>query len=329
MLVEILERRVERGALNAGRNRAALIAKNSEVAVERAASILDHANAAAVAQRAAQVEDLGVEDLLGHFIVAAETARGHDDSLCHNVDVGFGLNADGLAVFHDDLLAACGVQEFATGFFNGVDDGGHAVVAAIAEEVARAEAVAVYVGPQRHGNAEVAHRVDRVGRARERVAQKLAVHARAREVVHIVEELVERQVFAFGRLQLGAACGGAAAHREVRGCGGRRFLAHDDGAARASEHERGHKACGACADNGDVAVLRFFAFLAGNFVGLFLGSLIGSCGLRLVGFRRARRHAHARCRRAGQKRATHEIASAHVHFHGFPPVIECGTRRIG
>ncbi len=196
VLVEVVVVLREGAAAGGGRHRAALVAEDGEVAVERAARVEHHGDARAVGQGVAQREHAGVEHLHLHVLAAQEAAGCHHHVGCHDVDALVGLQALHRAVFHDDLLAARAVQKRAARRLDGRDEGGHALFAARLKVVAGAEAVAVHVRPQRHGNAQVDHAVEGVARAGEAPAQQRAAHACAREVVHVREQGVQGDGFA-------------------------------------------------------------------------------------------------------------------------------------
>ena len=163
VLVEVLPLGREGPAVRGGRHGAALVAQNREGTVERAAGVEDHLDARAVGHGVAQREDGRVEVLLLHLGVAQEAARGDDGRLgavVHDLAVNLCLHAHGLAVLHED-----GVDGSAEGHRTAVglnvgDDGVGAVGGAGVNVVAAAEAHAVGVLPQVHGDAQLAHTVD-------------------------------------------------------------------------------------------------------------------------------------------------------------------------
>ena len=280
VLVDVVPVLSEGAAGRGRRNRAALVAEHREVAIERSTRIEYHLDARAVGKRVAQREHRRVEHLPLQVLPAQEAARAHHHVRRQHIDARVSLHAAHRAVLDKHLLATRAVQKLAACGLNGLHEGRHALFALALKIMAGAEPVAVHIGPQRHGHVEIDHRVERVARARQAVAQQRAVHACAREIVHVAEQGVERHRLALLFLQLRLASGRTPAHREVRhGC--RWGLLHNDHAlARFSQLERGHEARRSRADDAHVALLRGASLHARD--GFLRTPVRGPCGILLI-----------------------------------------------
>ena len=329
MLVDVVPVLGEGAARGGRRHRAAFVAQHGEVAVERAARVQDHVDAGAVGQRVAQRVDRRVEHLHLHVLAAQKAARAHHHVRRHDVHALVGLQALHHAILDDDLFAGRAVQKLAARGLDGLHQRRDPFFALALEVMAGAEPVAVHVGPQRHGHAQVDHRVEGVTGACHAVAQQRAVHAGAREVVHVGEQRVQRDRLAFLLLQLRLARRRTAAHREVRHGRRGRLLHDDDLLARLGQLEGSHEARRARADDDRVAFLRAAAFLARDAL-LRLRLVRGcsaafACGRGPVLLRRAagkpgtgsqRAHGAQAEKRAAVHRCVHDSAPPCCKRHG-------------
>ena len=294
---------------------AALVAQHGEVAVPSTAGIEHHVDARAIGDSAAQGEYRGVQLLDLHLLVAAEAARAHHHGRGQHVHAGVGLHARHLAVLHDDLLATGVVEEFAAVGLDVGHNGSGTTFAILHEVMAAAEAHAVGIGDKLHPDARVEHGIDGLPRMGQAVAQKRAVHAAAREVVHVGEDLIEGHRGILLGLQLGFAGRGAAAHGEVRdGRRGTRFNDYNLFTATGQVHGR-HEAGCARADNGHVALLGLGALLALDALGRALARLTQSLACR--GVRRLGRAAHqtSSSSQGAEGRQAEKCTTIHCSFH--------------
>ena len=217
-----------------------------------------------------------------HLSVAQEAARGDDGGLgavVHDLAVNLGLNAHGLAVFHEDGVDGSAEGHRATVGLDVSDDGFGAVGGAGVDEVAAAEAHAVRIAPQTHGDSQVHHAVDSRSGTSQDVLEQLGVDGAVGEAVHVLEHVVEGDPLTLLLLQLGLAGVGAAALGPVGHDGADALFEQAHLEALFSEVVGGHEAgdAGACDD--DVALDGLVGRLLGG-AGRGAVAVVGDgCGL--------------------------------------------------
>ena len=257
MLVEVLPLGREGPAVRGRRHGAALVAQDCEGAIEHAAGVEDHLDAGAVGHGVAKREDRRVEVLLLHLGVAQEAACGDDGRLgaiVHDLAVKRGLHAHGLAVFHEDGVHGGAEGHRATVCLDVGDDGLGAVGWAGVNVVTAAEAYAVGVLPQVHGDAQLAHAVDGGTGASQDVLEQLGIDGAVGEAVHVLEHVVEGNPGVLVLLDLRLAGVGAAALSPVGHDGADALLEQAHLEALLDEVVGGHEAGNAGACDDDVAL---------------------------------------------------------------------------
>ena len=286
VLVDVEPLSGEGPAFRGGRHGAALVAQHGEGAVERAAGVEHHLDARAVGHGVAQRVDGGVEVLLLHLGVA-QKAAGADDGgaslVVHDLAVNLGLHAAGLAVLHEHGVHVGAVGDGAAVLLDVGDDGVGAARAVGVDVVAAAEAHAVGVAPQVHGDAQVAHAVDGGAGASQDVLEQLGVDAAVGEAVHVLEHVVQAHPGVLVFLDLGLAGVGAAALGPVGHHGRDALLQQAHLEALLGQVVGGHEASDAGACDHDVALDGLVSGLLGGLgrgavavVGLGRGGLVGT-----------------------------------------------------
>ena len=195
--------------------------------------------------------------LLLHLGVAQEAARGDDGRLgavVHDLAVNLGLHAHGLAVLHEDGVHGSAEGHRATVGLDVGDDGIGAVGGAGVNVVAAAEAHAVRIAPQTHGDSQVHHAVDSRSGTSQDVLEQLGVDGAVGEAVHVLEHVVEGNPGVLVLLNLRLAGVGAAALSPVGHDGADALLKQAHLEALLSEVVGGHEAGDAGARDDDVAL---------------------------------------------------------------------------